>query len=164
MQVIHKGNPLFLTNIIDGRPLEATASHTYLGIDINNKLSWAEHISNTASKANKVLGIFRRNLYSCSPFVEETAYMTLVRPQLEYCSNTWDPYHQEYKNKLESDKRMAATLVCNDLRRQSHVSDMLRGLNWKTLDDRRTISRLTLLYKSVFNNVAINIDEQYSKH
>ena len=147
MHVAHKWNPLLMTYNMNGRPIEAAASHTYLGIGINNKLSWAEHISNTVSKANKVLGLLRRNLYSCSPFVKETAYKTLVRPKLEYCSSFWDPYHQEYENKLESVLRRAARFVCKDLRREIHVSDMLRDLNWKTLEDRRTISRLTLSYK-----------------
>ena len=164
MHVTHKRNPLLMTYNMNDRPIKVTASHTYLGIGINNMLSWAEHISNTVSKANKVLGLLRRNLYSCSHFVKETAYKSLVRPSLEYCSSIWDPYHQEYKNKLESFQRRAARFVCQDFRRQSHVSDMLRDLNWKTLEDRRKISRLTLLYKSVHNIVAINIDEHYTNH
>ena len=94
-----------------------------------------------------VLGLLCRNLYCCSPFVKETAYKSLDRLKLEYCSSIWDPYHQEHKNKLESVQCRAARFVCKDLRRQSHVSDMLRDLNWKTLEDRRTISRLTLLNK-----------------
>ena len=44
------------------------------------------------------------------------------------------------------------------------MSDMLRVLNWKTLEDRRKISRLTLFNKSVHNIVAINIDEHYTNH
>ena len=85
-----------MTYNMNGRPIEVTASHTYLGIGINNKLIWAEHIRNAASKANKVLGLLRRNLYSCSPFAKETSYLSLVRPKLEYCSSIWDPYHQVY--------------------------------------------------------------------
>ena len=163
MHVTHKRNALLMTYNMNGRPIEVTSSHTYLGIGMNNKLSWAEHISNTVSKTNKVLGLLRRNLYGCSPFVKETAF-SLVRPRLEYCSSIWDPYHQEYKNKLESVQRRAARYVCRDIRRQSHVFDMLRDLNWKTLKDRRKISRLILLYKSVLNIVAINIDEHYTNH
>ena len=41
---------------------------------------------------------------------------------------------------------------------------MLRDLNWKSLEDRRMVSRLTLLYKSVHNTVANNIDEHYANH
>ena len=140
MHVANKRNPLLMTYNMNGKPIESTASHTYLSIGMDNKLSWAEHISNTVSKGNKVLGLIRRNLCSCSPLAKETAYKSLVRPRLEYCSSIWDPYHQEYKNKLESDQRRAARFVCRDHRRQSHVSDMLRDINWKTLEDRRKIS------------------------
>ena len=91
MHVAHKMNPLLMTYNMNGGPIEVTASHTYLGISINNKLSWAEHISNTVSKVNKVLGLLRRSLYSCSPFVKETTYKSLGRPRLEYFSCIWDP-------------------------------------------------------------------------
>ena len=136
MQATHKRNPLLTTYKMNGRPLAVTPSHTYLGIGINYKLSWAEHISNTVSKENKVHGLLLQSLYSRSPFVKETAYITLIKPKLEYCSNILDPYHQEYKNKLESVQQRAARFVCKDFRRQSHASDMLRDLNWKTLEDR----------------------------
>ena len=74
MHVTHKRNPLLMTYKMNGRPIEVTASHTYFGIGMNNKLSWAEYISNTVSKANKFIRLLRHNLYSCSPFVKETAY------------------------------------------------------------------------------------------
>ena len=108
MHVTHKKNPFLMTHKMNGRPIEVTASHTYLGIGIKNKLSRAEHISNTVSKANKVLGLLHQNLYSCSPFAKETVYKLLARPKLEYCSSIWNPYHQEYKNKLQSVERRSA--------------------------------------------------------
>ena len=37
--------------------------------------SWAEHVRNRVTKANKVIGLLHRSLYSCSPFVKETAYV-----------------------------------------------------------------------------------------
>ena len=57
MHVTHKRNPLLMTHKMNGRPLEVTACHTYLGIGLDNKLSWAEHVGNTVSKANMVLGL-----------------------------------------------------------------------------------------------------------
>ena len=47
MHVTHKMKPMLMTFKMNGRPIEVTANHTYLGIGINNKLSWAEHISNS---------------------------------------------------------------------------------------------------------------------
>ena len=71
--------------------LEKIINHTYLGVELNNKLSWASHIQKATSKANCILSLLRRNLYSCSSKVKERAYKTLVRPRLEYCSAIWDP-------------------------------------------------------------------------
>ena len=160
MHVTHKRNTLLMTYNMNGRPIEVTASHTFLGIGINNKLSRAEHISNTVSKANKVLGLLRRNLHSCSPFVDETACNSLVRPKLEYCSVLfiWDPTTRSIKIGLNR-----FNVELHDLS-VSHVCDMLRDLSWKMLEDRRTIYRLALLYKSVHNIVSINIDEHYTNH
>ena len=88
----------------------------------------------------------------------------MVRPKLKYYSNIWDPYYQEHKNKLQSVQRRAAIFVRKDLTRHIRISDKRKDLNWKTIDDRRTIYRLTLLYKSVHNIVAVNIDENYTEY
>ena len=159
MHITHKKKLLPTLYKMNDSLLETVDSHTYLGVEINNKLSWAEHISKTTSKANSVLGLLRRNLYSCSSKVKETAYTTLVRPKLEYCSSIWDPYHQEHKNRLEAVQRRAARFVCNDHRRKSSVSSMIADLNWKSLEERRSIARLTLLYKSVHHTVAVDTDQ-----
>ena len=87
MHVTHKRNTLLMTYKMSGKPIDVAASHTYLGIGIDNKLSCAEHLSNTVSRASKVLGLLCRNIYSCSPFVKETAYESLARRRLEYCSS-----------------------------------------------------------------------------
>ena len=108
-----------------GIVLNSVTNHTYLGVELNNKLNWADHVNNTATKANKVLGLLRRNLYSCPQKVKETAYKALVRPKLEYCASVWDPYKQDHKNRLEAVQRRAARFVCRDSRRTSSVSTMI---------------------------------------
>ena len=134
---------------MNGILLQSVKSHIYLGVEINHNLSWTNHISNITSKSYQVLGLLRRNLYNCSTHVKEIAYKTLVRPKLEYCASVWDPHHQEHKNRLEAVQRRAARFVCKDSRRKSSVSLIISKLQWKSLEERRAISRLSLLYKSV---------------
>ena len=122
MHITHKTKPILSTYTMNGKPLQTVNSHTYLGVEINHKLSWADHINTTTVKANKVLGLLRRNLYSCSAKVKETAYKTLVRPKLEYCASIWDPYHQAHDDRLEAVQRRAARFVCKDYRRKSSVA------------------------------------------
>ena len=64
----------------------------YLGVLIHKSLSWSPHISNAVNKASRTLNFLKRNLNKCSRQVKESAYLIMVRPQLEYASAVWDPY------------------------------------------------------------------------
>ena len=66
-----------------GVELEQVEDFIYLGITLTSKLKWDQHVSTVSSKASKVLGVVRRNLYNCPRSVRETAYKALVRPTLE---------------------------------------------------------------------------------
>jgi hypothetical protein len=37
----------------------------YLGVTINNKLNWTQHITNIKGKASRTLGFLQRNLGGC---------------------------------------------------------------------------------------------------
>ncbi len=138
----------------------------YLGVTISDELSWSPHVENITSKANKVLGILRRNLKHCPTNLKETAYLSMVRSILEYASAVWDPYLQKDINLIERVQRKAARFVKGDYRvylkeEQEYVSvsKMIEDLKWKDLADRRRDTRLTLFYKIVHNHVNIEPDE-----
>ena len=158
LHITHKKKPLHTSYFMNGSPLQIVQNHTYLGLNINDKLSWANHINITCTKANQVLGLVRRNFYSCSPHVKDIVYKTIVRPKLEYCASIWDPYQQTYKDKLEAVQRRAARFVCKEYRRSYSVSAMIAKLAWSSLENRRAATRLTLLYKSINKKVAIDVD------
>ena len=61
-------------------------------------------------RANKLLGLLKRNLLTCHRRVKEAAYLGLVRPLLEYASQAWDPYTDNLSNKIEKTQRRAARL------------------------------------------------------
>ena len=139
-----------------GQVLQHCSSHPYLGVQLDSKLTWNEHISNSINKANRTLGMLRRNLWFCPREVKTTAYTTLVRPIIEYASCAWDPYRQGSINKLERVQRKAARFCIGDYKRDSSVSQMLKDLEWDTLETRRERNRLTMLYKIQNSLVGIN--------
>ena len=69
------------------------------------------YISNVCTKANRTLGFFRRNLYSCPLDVKEAAYKGLVRPVLEYESSVSDPHTHGNQEELEKVQNRAARFV-----------------------------------------------------
>ena len=159
MKITHTKKTLKHTYTLCNNILKETESHTYLGIEISNDLRWNSHIKHTVAKGNRVLGFVRRNLYSCTEDIKILAYSSLVRPTLEYGSIIWDPYTQEYINRLESVQRRAARFVKSNYNPRASVTDMLRTLEWSSLADRRKISRLTTFQKAYHGYLAIPIQK-----
>ena len=75
-----------------GHTLATVPSATYLGVTLRKDLDWRDHIDNITKKANSALGFLRRNLKVASTDLREKAYLTFVRPLLEYSSSVWDPH------------------------------------------------------------------------
>ena len=75
--------------------LQSVDQHKYLGVLLHNSMSWTKHIQEVINKVSKTLNFVKRTLYQCEPSVNVAAYITLVRPILEYASIVWDP-HQQY--------------------------------------------------------------------
>jgi len=57
-------------------------------------MSWSSHIQTASNKSAKVLNFIKRNLYNCPPDMKRTAYLTLVRPIMEYAAPVWEPYYK----------------------------------------------------------------------
>ena len=86
--------------------------------------------------------------------------ISLVRPNLEYCSTIWNPYHKDQIYKLEMVQRRAARYAINRYHNTSSVSEMLDHLNWETLESRRTKAQLTMMFRIVNSLVDVPL-EQY---
>ena len=76
-------------------PLEEITSDRYLGVILDNQLSFNQHVDAITPKATNLLNLCRRNLYMCSPQIKEIVYKSIVRPHLEYASPAWNPTPSE---------------------------------------------------------------------
>ena len=104
-----------------GIPLKLEESTKYLGLTLTSKLDWSPHIKNISSKANKTLGFIRRHLWRAPKKIKETAYTTMVRPQLEYCASVWDPHTKNNIYQIERVQRRAARFVEQNYHNTSSV-------------------------------------------
>jgi hypothetical protein len=74
---------------------------------------------------------------------------------LEYAATVWDPYTKFNINKLEKCQRRAARFVIGDYSRESSVTSMLKELKWPTLQQRRTNTKVVMMYRIVHHLIAI---------
>ena len=156
MHISRKRTPLITDYFLHNTHLTVTKTRPYLGIEISDDLHWNSHFTRITNIANSTLGFVRRNLYHCPPLVKETAYMSLVRPSLEYCSSVWDPHTLTNIDKFEMVQRRAARFVVNDYNRDSSVPNIISKLEWPFLQIRRKSNRLAQMFKIVNNLSAIS--------
>ena len=90
--------------------------------------------------------------------MRETAYNTLVRPQLEYPAPIWDPYTKEKTLQLEKVQRRAARWTTSDYDYRSSITAMLDKISWRSLEQ-TSDALLCLFYKMVHGPVAVPIPD-----
>jgi len=93
--------------------------------------------------------------------IKEQAYFTLVRPQIEYAVSAWAPWLYEDINKLEKLQQREAQFVTGSYHQAISVSSIVHNLRWDSLETRRVMIRLQLLYKIIKKIVAITIPNTY---
>ena len=79
-------SPSLFTYVFSDQPISCVDQHPYLGVILTSNMSFSPHIQKITAKATRVLNFIKRNLYNCSKEIKPKAYLTLVRPILEYAS------------------------------------------------------------------------------
>ncbi|XP_072018350.1 uncharacterized protein [Amphiura filiformis] len=147
VRVTKKRQPITFSYSIHGITLEEVSSAKYLGLHIDNKLNFNDHVDITTKKANSTRAFLQRNFYHSSRRIKEATYTTYVRPTAEYAAAIWDPHTQRNIKKVEQVQRNGARYVTNTYDRRSSVTPLLSELQWPSLQSRRRQSRLTMLYR-----------------
>ena len=149
------------TYVLNNQPISCIDQHPYLGVILTSNMSFSPHIQKIAAKATRVLNFIKRNLYNCFKEIKSKAYLTLVRPILEYASPVWDPHLIKDSDQMEKVQRIAARWVTLDYGWSSSVTVMLNNLSWPTLSLRRKISKLQIFYKAIHNLTALPIPDYF---
>lgn len=144
---------------LKGMALESVKELKYLGVTITYNLRWNKHVADMTSKANKILGLLRRNLYFCDRNTKEAAYIGLVRPIIEYASAIWDPHTQKLTLELEKIQRRAVRFVTSDYHNyeEGAITSHLSNLGWDALKDRREAATLALFKQGINNQANIPV-------
>jgi hypothetical protein len=126
--------------------LHPASSIKLLGININDKLNWGEHVDNLAKRAGQRLGILRKARHILPTSALATLYKTRVRSVMEYCSPIWQNAPCTALNKLDTIQRKAIRCI-------GAVGNEIPLLNIYSLNERRQVSGGCQLYR-MFHSIA----------
>ena len=134
---------------VEGVKINQTDNSKALGLNIDENLSWKEHIHATSKKVASSIGALKRVRPFISMHTAIEIYKGLIEPHFDYCSVVWDGLSQQLSEKLQKLQNRAARVITKS------SYNLLNSLNWDNLSVRRTKQKANLMYKCV-NKLAPN--------
>ena len=82
-----------------------------IGVEIDDKLTYANHIDAIVKKANRMAGWLRRSFKFLTSTLFRPLYTAIVRSQLEYAFPVWNPYKQQDIDKIKNVQIRATNML-----------------------------------------------------
>ena len=124
-----------------------SVTQKYLGIVLDTKLDFLEHLKIIFSKVNKAIGLLRKlhHILPRSPLL--TIYKSFIRPHLDYGDIIYyQAYNASFHQKLDSIQYNAALAITGAIRGTSKEK-LYNELDLETLEKRRWYRKLCCFFK-----------------
>ena len=121
-------NPIH--NLLNNKAIDIVPQFNYLGIILDEHLSWKAHVAMVTGKLSKINGILNRLKYIYPSQVLLTIYKPLFVPHINYGSLVWG---QNYDSISKLQKRVIRTIThSNNI---AHSEPLLKDLNLLNVKD-----------------------------
>ena len=145
--VFHHRNkkiPSSLNLTINSIAIDRVSNFNFLGLMINENLSWKTHINKIANKISKHIGILNKLKHFLPMNVLRMLYCSLILPHLTYSVLAWG-FDLVRLDKLQ--KRAIRTITCSKY--NSHTEPIFKKLNLLKLKDLFNLNVLKFFFKFI---------------
>ena len=137
--------------IFNQTKVNRTSSQKHLGLLLDEKLNFKEHIKVLIDKASKGISVIRKLRYQVPRDSLVSLYKCFIRSILEYGDVIYDqPSNSSFSNKIESIQYNAALAITGAIRGTSK-DKLYKELGFEYLSSRRWFKRLCLFHKIYHN-------------
>jgi len=147
------------TYILNGNKVSSAHLVGDLGVDVDEGMTYDAHINKIIGKAYSRIGVLLKGFASRNVRVLKKAYLTYIRPVLEYASSVWSPHLLKHINAIERvQKYFTRCVPCI-----SHLSypERLAAIDLEPLELRRLKNDLVLYFKSYHDLVALPFNDYF---
>ena len=146
---------------IDSKSLEQVDSTKFLGVIIDERLTWKQHICNMKTKLSKCIAI----LYKCNRLLETSSlrvlYCSLFLPYLNYCCEVWGTTFKSTTQCISILQKKAIRLICKENYR-AHTSGLFYSLRLLKLEDLIKLKCAVVMFKVHNNQLPLNLQNKFS--
>ena len=138
---------------LNGQSIKHTDTFKYLGVVLDDTLSFNDHVDYVRMKVSKILGMFSRIRPSLTLEAANRLYKAMVLPVLDYCDAVWHECGQGNSDKIERLQRRAARIVYFKAASKLSTDQIMTKLGLEPLYYRRRTHILRFVDECIANRV-----------
>ena len=115
----HRSKHMDSKIIIDGHKIDHVVKTKFLGVVIDNKLNWKEHVSLISGKISRSIGMIIKAKHSLNKDALMTLYNSFIYPYLSYCNQVWGCTYSTTLKKLFTLQKLSLRIMFNMKKRES---------------------------------------------
>jgi hypothetical protein len=138
--------------VIDNCKINSVTCSKFLGVIINENLTWTDHIETIKKKLSKNIGIIKHIKHQLSLNVLRSLYFTLINPYLEYCNMVWANGPNTALSKLFLTQKRAIRVISNSCR-DAHAAPLFKKLKILTILELNKLQVACFMYRVSRNMV-----------
>ena len=136
---------------INNEVIERADSTQFLGVNLDSKMSWTNHINNVRSKLAKSIGLIYKARKVFYPKTSITLYYSFLYPHLSYCVQIWgSACHSHILSLIKLQKR--AVRIIKSAPYRAHTEPLFQELNILPFHKIFQYSVIIFMFKC-FNNM-----------
>ena len=134
--------------LVDGVTVDQVRVFKYLGVLINDTLTWSDHVDMICRKVSCRLNLLRRLSWFLPHSLLLTYLKSYILPHFDYCDVVWSGCTQDESRRLESRLNFGCKIVLHR-RRDSSSTAALQELGLTTLTLRRKLHMAQCMFRSL---------------
>ena len=133
---------------VNGKKLSNVDCATLLGVEIDSKLSFNEHIEKVCKKMTSRIAILRK-IRACLPLKQRLHfYNSIIRPVMSYANVVWANCDKESAYRVLRLQKRAARVISYADRRTPSVA-LFNKLGWIPFYEQHKIDKCIIMYKRI---------------
>ena len=137
--------------MVDGQEVKRVKLVKYLGLMVDDKLAWDQHIDYISSKVIRGIGILKRIRLFIPRVSLLLLYRTLIEPYFRYCSIVWGQCGKTLKDKLQTLQNKAAWTIAKLRYDQANHYEFLTEFGWLSVRDLISLDTAIFVYNEINN-------------
>ena len=133
---------------IDDEMIKRVDRTKSVGLTIDDRLSWSNHVDEICRKVSSAIGALKRIRHFISANTALQIYNALILPHFDYCSPVWDCLSSQSSDKLQKLQNRAARVITK-LPFDTSSNLLLDSLKWEKLSLRRKKQKALIMYKTI---------------